>query len=212
MRNLYIVGIGGAAKEIVQLIEQINELKPSYHISGFVDIKVNSDKIKLLGKSYDLFAEENFLRNKGGESIVIAHGSASIRASIYSKYAELNFPSIVHPNVDLHESVRIGNGNIIKMGCLITTDTIIGDNNYINRGAQIGHDVSIGDNNVFNPGAIISGGVQIGDANNFGANATVLQYLSLGNDNTLGAGAVLTTNASNGQLLLGVPAKQQSSV
>ena len=207
MTDLFIIGTGGAAKEIIQLIEQINAVKPSFDIKGFIDLNIKSDNIIFFKKSFSLINESQFITSQQGAYVVIAHGMANMRSQIFNKYIEFNFPNLIHPLVDIHKSVRIGKGNIIKMGCLFTTDINIGNNNYINRGVQLGHDVFVGNNNVINPGAIISGGVELRDQNNIGANATILQYLKIGNNNSIGAGAVLTKNAADNEVLVGIPAK-----
>lgn len=210
MTELYIIGTGGAAKEIIQLIEQINAVNPTYEIKGFIDLARSSESITFFGRTYDFYEEASFIETRKNAAVVVAHGLAAFRAKIFAKFSDFEFPNLIHPLVDIHDSVTMGKGNIIKMGCLLTTDITIGDNNYINRGTQIGHDVNMGNSNVFNPGCIISGGVELGIQNNIGANATILQYIKIGNDNTLGAGAVLTTNATDHELLIGLPAKNKS--
>jgi sugar O-acyltransferase (sialic acid O-acetyltransferase NeuD family) len=207
MTELYIIGTGGAAKEIIQLVEQLNASKPQFRLEGIVDVKPENDEIKFFGEAYSLYEETFFLKEKQGAAVVIANGTAAVRKNIFNKYQGFQFPNIIHPNVDVHKTVRMGKGNIIKIACVLTVDIVLGDNNYINRGVQIGHDVVLGSHNVLNPGSILSGGVVCVDANNFGAHSTVLQYLTLGDNNTLGAGGVLTKNIEHDQLLLGVPAK-----
>ena len=210
MTDLFIIGTGGAAKEIIQLVEQINAVNRLFKINGFVDLASKAQTISFFDEEYPLFEESNFLENKKGVSVIVAHGLACFRAKIYKKFADFDFPNLIHPAVELHPSVKLGKGNIVKMGCLLTTDIGIGNNNYINRGVQVGHDVIVGNHNVLNPGSIISGGVKLADENNIGANATVLQYRKIGSENTLGAGAVLSNDVNNGKVLVGIPAKEKT--
>ena len=210
MTEIYIIGTGGAAKEIIQLVEQVNNAKPSFEIKGFVELEPTSDTITFFDQSYSLLKESDFIDAHKGVAVIIAHGTASMRAKIYAQFIGFNFPNLIHPLVEIHASVKMGQGNIIKMGCLITTDINLGDNNYINRGVQIGHDVNLGNHNVLNPAAVISGGVSMGNMNNFGGNATILQYKKVGNNNTIGAGAVLANDTDNDKLLVGIPAKEKA--
>lgn len=210
MTDLYIIGTGGAAKEIIQLVEQINAAKPSFVIKGFVDLESKSDTIDFFGKSYCFFEESKFLQSHKGAAVIIAHGLAAFRNEIFNKFTNFEFPNVVHPLVDIHSSVHIGKGNIIKMGCLLTTDITMGDNNYINRGTQVGHDVLLGNHNVLNPGCVLSGGINMGNSNNIGANGTILQFKKIGNKNTLGANAVLVSDVENNKLLVGIPAKEKN--
>ncbi len=209
MTEVYIIGTGGAAKEIVQLIEQINAADASFEIKGFVDVHCIEKSILFFNKNYSLYEESDFLATKKKVAVIIAHGEAKMREKIFVKYANYNFPNLVHPSIDIHHSVKLGVGNIIKMGCLITTDIMIGNNNYINRGVQIGHDVNIENHNVLNPAVVVSGGVTLGRKNNIGASATLLQYKKIGSSNIIGAGAVLTQNVLDNKLLVGIPAKEK---
>ena len=209
MKPIYIVGAGGAAKEIHLLIKEINLIKPVFDFKGFVD--VCSEKHITIGKyKYDIIEESTFLKNHENVCVIFGLGDASKLKKIAESYKEtkkFEFPNIIHPNVNLDESVNLGVGNIITTLCVFTVDTVVGSFNYFNRGNQIGHDCSIGSYNVINP--VISGGVIIEDENLIGTNSTILQYIKIGSKNTVGAGAVVTKNVENNRCMIGVPAKQK---
>lgn len=210
MKQLYIVGAGGAAKEIYLLIKQINKVNPLYNFKGFID--VSSNRFLHIGENrYDVINELDFLTNYNNDlSIVFGLGDVNKLKKIvelYKRNKNISFPNIIHPNVNLDASVFAGVGNIIASHCVLTVDIFIGDFNYINRGVHIGHDSRLNSYNVINPCSVISGGVNIGDENLVGTNATILQYLSIGSNNKIGAGAVVTKNIENNSCMIGVPAK-----
>ncbi|MBU2995980.1 acetyltransferase [Cellulophaga baltica] len=211
MKSLYIVGAGGAAKEIFLLIKEINQLNPIYKFKGFIDVSTQ-DFLKIGDAKYPIINEIEFL-NRNNNEIAIIFGLADINklkkiVRLYKQNDNFEFPNLIHPSVQLDNSINMGIGNVITTQCVFTVDTCIGSFNYINRGTHIGHDCKIGSYNVINPCAVISGGVEIGDKNLIGTRATILQYLKIGSKNTIGASALLTKNLENNFCMIGVPAKQ----
>lgn len=210
MKPLYIIGAGGAAKEIYLLVKACNKLHAAYDFKGFVDISEET-YLKIGITEHPIIKEFDFLsKSEGKISVVFGLGDANkIRkiVHLYKKHKHLEFPNLIHPNVILDESVELGEGNIITTQCIFTADISLGSFNYINRAVHVGHDCAIGSYNVINPCAVISGGINIGDENLIGTNATILQYLKIGSKNKIGAGAVVTKNVENGSCMIGVPAK-----
>ncbi len=211
MESIYIIGAGGAAKEIYLLIKHINAVKKTYDFKGFIDVNSKKDKISIGNDFFPIIEESGFLeKTDNSVSIVFGIGDASLLKRIapnYIKKTNLKFPNIIDPNIVIDESVSLGKGNVIAASCVLTVDILIGDFNYINRGVHIGHDSVIGSYNILNPCSVISGGVNLENENLIGTNATVLQYLSIGSKNKIGAGAVVTKIVKDNLCLVGVPAK-----
>jgi sugar O-acyltransferase (sialic acid O-acetyltransferase NeuD family) len=210
MKPIYIIGAGGGAKEIFLLIKEINQVVPVYDFKGFVDISIK-EFLQIGENRYDIINESEFLKNKSQE-VAIVFGLADTErlkkiVELYKENENFKFPNLVHPSVKLDNSVLIGEGNIISIGCVLTVDIKLESFNYINRGVHIGHDCMVGSYNVINPCAVISGGVVIANENLIGTHATVLQYLKIGSKNIIGAGAVLTKDVESNTSLVGVPAK-----
>ena len=212
MKPLYIVGAGGAAKEIWLLIKDINEIDKSYKFKGFVDI--GTQRFLKIGESqYDIINESDFL-NRNLEKAAVIFGLGDVDrikkvVELYRQKENLEFPNIIHPNVKLDKSISLGLGNIIASQCVFTIDTSLGSFNYINRGVHVGHDCKIGSYNVINPCAVISGGINIGNENLIGTNATILQYLKIGSKNKIGGGAVVINYVEDNCCMVGVPAKNK---
>jgi sugar O-acyltransferase (sialic acid O-acetyltransferase NeuD family) len=209
MKPVYIVGAGGAAKEIYHLIKEINISKSTYEFKGFVDFK--SGILSIGNEQFSIIEESVFLKDcKDIVDIVFALGDAMALKKISEKYQQnsnFEFPNIIHPLVKIDSSVKLGIGNVIAAASIFTVDITLQSFNYINRGVHVGHDCEIGSYNVINPCAVISGGVIIKDENLIGTTAAVLQYLTIGSKNKVGAGAVITKNVENNVCMTGVPAK-----
>ncbi|NNE33125.1 MAG: hypothetical protein HKN40_12235 [Winogradskyella sp.] len=215
MKPTYIVGANGAAKEIFLLLKAINKIELQYDFKGFIDLNPKKPTLPIGKENYTIFNEEDFLTShKENCNIVFGIAFPKHSKSIvekYKSYSNFKFPNLVHPNVNLDDSVSMGEGNIICEAAVLTTDIKIGDFNLINRGVHMGHDVLLMHNNVINPCAVISGGVTIKNTNLIGSNATILQYLNIDSGNTIGAGAVVTKSFENDKTLIGIPAKSISN-
>tara|TARA_B110000027_G_C16030048_1_gene260391 strand:+ start:152 stop:796 length:645 start_codon:yes stop_codon:yes gene_type:complete len=211
VKKVYIIGAGGAAKEIYLLIKEINQINRTFDFKGFVDIS-SKCFLQIGNTQFDIIKEHEFLENSDNEvAVVFGLADTSVLKKITKRYIQnknFEFPNLVHPSVKLDESVSMGIGNIISCQCVFTVDTTLNSFNYINRGAHIGHDCSIGSFNVVNPCAVISGGAKIKNENLIGTNATILQYLKIGTSNKIGAGAVVTKDVENDSCMIGVPAKK----
>ncbi|WP_439151970.1 acetyltransferase [Winogradskyella sp.] len=207
----YIVGSAGAAKEIFYLIKTINKVKSTFNFKGFIGLNPELKSLRLGSETFDIFDEAEFLMTQKGHcNIVFGIAFPEVLKSVIQKYKHHNhfhFPNIIHPQIELDESVTLGQGNSIAEASVFTVDISIGDFNLINRGVHLGHDVTIGSANVFNPCAVISGGVNIKNYNLIGSSATVLQYLSIASNSKIGAGSLVTKDILETMTVIGVPAK-----
>lgn len=213
MKDIYIIGTGGFAKEVYFLIDDINlsNESPVYNFKGFIDSDANLMEKAIGKKKFPVIDEDFFLKNIQFDSafLAVGIGTPHILEKVFNKFKDkYHFPNLIHPNFIGHlETIEIGKGNIITAGCIFTVNIKIGSFNIFNLNATVGHDTSIGSFNVMNPGVNISGGVTIGNKNLIGTNATILQYLTIGDNSILGAGAVLIKNLESNYIAVGIPAK-----
>jgi sugar O-acyltransferase (sialic acid O-acetyltransferase NeuD family) len=213
MKDIYILGSGGFAKEVYFLIHDINlsSESPVFNFKGFIDKGNEADEIKIGNKTLPIILEENFLNNDQYNSahLAIGIGTPHILEKLFDKFSQkYSFPNLIHPNFVGHmETIETGVGNIITAGCIFTLDIKIGSFNIFNLNTTVGHDTVIGSFNVMNPGVNVSGGITLGNKNLIGTNATILQYLTVGDNSILGAGAVLSKNLESNLVAVGIPAK-----
>ncbi len=212
MKNIYIIGAGGNGKEVLFLIEEINQFSKTFDFKGFIDEDSNKEVFSVGNNEYKVFQVSDFLlqhENRKDEIfIAIAIGTPNNLSRLIKEFKGFIFPNLIHPGFigDLN-GIKLGKGNIITSGCIFTTDIQIGNFNLFNRNVTVGHDCVIGDCNVINPVVNISGGVKIGNNNLIGAGATILQYLKIGSDSILGSASLLTKDLLSNKLAMGVPAR-----
>lgn len=210
MKKIYIIGAGGCAKDVCFLINDINKVTPIYKVMGFIDYNPEITRIKVEGEEYPIIHEDDHLNGEiePDTCYAVAVGNPIALEKIIKKFGDREFPNLIHPSVIKAVSVKIGRGNVVKAGCIFTTDAAIGSYNILNLHTTVGHDTIMGDGNVANPAVNISGGCNIGDYNLFGTNATILQYLNLGSRNIIGASTLINKPIEDKGMIIGVPGRK----
>jgi sugar O-acyltransferase (sialic acid O-acetyltransferase NeuD family) len=199
-----VVGASGQAREVAWYLRALGH--------DCVALVVASEAEASAGEPV---RSEDWLRQHIGEIDGFALGvgvpAARLRIAekIRAEHPRVPWPTLVHPSAVVDTSVvKIDEGALIAAGAVLTTDISLGAFSMVNFGATIGHDVRIGRGVVINPGANVSGGVTIGDGSLIGAGAVVLQYRKIGHAVVVGAGAVVTHDVSDGETVVGIPARK----
>ena len=194
-KKLVIIGAGGFGREVCWLVKRINQTKQFWQVEGFIDDTIERgeliNKIPVLGNLEDL----QQCSEKMG--VVCAVGSAAIRKKI------------IDPSVCFSEDIKMGEGNIICAGTILTTNITLGNFNILNLNCTIGHDVIIEDFVTVYPGVNISGKVVIGNESELGTGAKIIQGKKIINKVVVGAGAVITKDITEQGTYVGVPAKKR---
>jgi len=103
VHDIVILGAGGHAKEIAQLIEDINLNEKTWNLLGFID--KDSSKIGMKHGRHKIIGDENYFDNfRRDLYLTIAIGSPSKTKSL-SEHIVGRFPHILIPNL-IHPSVR----------------------------------------------------------------------------------------------------------
>jgi sugar O-acyltransferase (sialic acid O-acetyltransferase NeuD family) len=211
MDELVIFGIGGHAREVAQLVADINQAQPGrWQLLGFVaDPKLIPRNLKPLPAP--LLGDAHWLTRNPGLHVVIAVGSPSARRSIAQRLRhaqpDVRFATLVHPRSWLAERVSLGQGSVVFAGALINVDVTLGDHCSINLGATLSHDCLVGDYVSLGPGSHLAGGVRVGNDTDVGTGATLRPGVRLGAGAIIGAGAVVVHELPDGCTAFGVPAR-----
>ena len=211
MKKIAIFGAGGFGREVACLINKINEENTQsnqWQLIGFFDdglaVGSRNEYGEILGGVKELNEWEEEL------AVVIAIGSPKIVELIVSKITspKISFPNIIAPNVIFldNNNYKIGRGNIIGFGCLISCNVEIGNHNILNGFITVGHDTSMGNYNSLMPNVKVSGEITIGDKNYFGVGSTILQQIKIGNNTTIGANSLIIRKTKDGMTYVGNPA------
>jgi sugar O-acyltransferase (sialic acid O-acetyltransferase NeuD family) len=208
MKDLVIFGNGGFGREVQMLIEQINEVTPSWNILGYYDdddTKVIINGLPYLGSYSDLKKVKKDL------AVVFAIGNPEIKESLILgiNSNKIYYPTLIHPSV-IHgrlEYLKLGVGVVICAGCLLTTNIVIGDHVILNLACTVGHDTIIKDFCSFMPSVNISGDMIIERKVYIGTGAKLINGITIGENSTIGAGSVVVKDLPSNCVAVGSPAR-----
>lgn len=208
--ELLIVGTSGLAKECGQLARQIDPDCQRWSAISYVTHDEN-----LLGATLPFgcvsMLDHDLQNIEAKVDVVIGIGHPSLKQTICQKFTQnpfLSFPNLIHPAVQIDPSfVKMGYGNILTKGVVMTCDIQIGNFNLFNWNCTVGHDAKLGHYNVINPGSSISGRVQVGDSCLIGTGARIIEDIEIGSHICIGAGAVVIRPIEQAGVYVGVPAR-----
>lgn len=208
LKDIFIYGSGGFAREIALLIERINQKEPSWNILGFLDDDAaNHGKII---NGYTVVGGSNLLEENRLINVVLGIGSPGAKENIIAnlkQYNHVTFPNIIHPDVQIHPTTTLGQGNIICEGNILTCNIELKDFVTVNLTCTIGHDVLINSYSTVLPHSSISGEVTFEKGVDFGTNATIIQGKVVGENTIVGAGATVVKDLPANCTAVGSPAK-----
>lgn len=205
---MLVVGAKGFAKEILEIIHQLNQLE---NLVFYDD--VNAD---IGDKLYNRF---RVLRNMEEASVYFKNtdyrftlgiGNPLLRKKMYEQFVKAggNFVSVISPLAVIGSfDVYIDFGSNILAGAVVANGTSVGKGCIVYYNSVIPHDCKIGDFVEISPSVVLLGRCQVGSYSHIGANATILPDLKLGKNVIVGAGSVVTKDIPDNCMVLGVPAE-----
>jgi len=204
---LVIVGAGGFGREVLDVVEAINESGSIYDVLGFVDDNPQSEEL-LARRHIRLLGPVEALAEVDAE-YALGIGSGPVRARLDELATEWGRQAalLVHPSATFGSEYVLGAGTVVTAGVRITTNIVIGRHVHLNLNTTVGHDVRIDDYVTVNPGATISGNVVLEREVSIGTNAAIIQGVTVGRGTIVGAGAVVVRDLPSGVTAVGVPAR-----
>lgn len=196
MRNIIIIGTGGAVSEMMSLFPN--------GIKGFLEYPENYEKYYLRYGNLQQFpilgSIDDYIPAPTDE-FVIGMTHIDFRQKVVEKMKEkgAKFPNIIHES-SIVQSPIIGEGNIVGAWSLIGANVTLGDFNYLTPWCDIGHDCRVGSHNIFSA-TIVCGHCEIGDRNFFGIRTSLIPHIKIGDDSAVHAGVTVDENIGNQQLM-----------
>ncbi|HDR7338322.1 TPA: acetyltransferase [Bacillus cereus] len=210
MKDIVVIGSGGFSKQVIEIIEQLNLIKPEYKLLGIVDDNKSLVGTEVLG--YEVIGDTDYIKKLSKQQKiqgVIAIADGEIREHISRKLNNVQWINLIHPSAVVSNYTKLGEGNIICAGVVINPECKMGNHSHINIGSTLGHDVLMLDYVTVMPGSKVSGNVNLKSKSMVGTGATIIQGLTIEENVVLGAGTVVTKNTKPNYLYVGVPAKEK---
>jgi sugar O-acyltransferase (sialic acid O-acetyltransferase NeuD family) len=208
-RPLVILGTGGSAYDLLDIVDAINAIQPMWEPIGFLDDARPAGTrhlgLEVLGMLRDAarFAECSFVNVIGSDKnfrhlpeILASTGVALER-----------FATLVHPAASVSSRARLGRGVVVNPSVVLAGDVAIGNHVMLCPGCVVGHESKIGNGSILAPGSIVSGLVEVESFCYIGAGAIIRQKLRVGTGALIGMGAVVVHDVEPGATLIGNPAR-----
>lgn len=209
-RPLIIVGAGGNAHDVLDIIDAINAESHDLEILGFLDDRLEPGadhlgysvigNLEQAGRYRDVW----FVNAIGSDRSFMERGATIARTSVEFD----RFVTLIHPTASISPRATIGIGVGVGAGAIVGGDARIQDHVWLGAGVIVGHETVVEELTVVAPGAVISGMVRIGRCSYIGAGATVRQRIRVGSGALVGMGAVVVADVPAGVTVVGNPARR----
>jgi sugar O-acyltransferase (sialic acid O-acetyltransferase NeuD family) len=208
-QSLIILGTGGSAYDVLDIVEAINAVTPTWHVAGFLDDAAEPGKrhlgYEVLGTLRDAHrhADSLFINVIGSDR---NHRKRPEILATTGRPANC-FATLVHPKATVSSRARVGKGVYVAAGASIAGGVEVQDHASVSPGVIVGHDSVLGTYAMFAPGSVVSGFVQVGQSAYVGAGAVVRQRVRIGKNALVGMGAVVLRDVEEETTVVGNPAR-----
>lgn len=193
MTDIIIVGAGSAARDYLQFIKDINKIKPTFNVKGFiadtgVDIKsLTNGEYTILGTIKDWKPTKN-------EKYIIGVAEPVVKIKLVQtlKNKGASFITLIHPTATINEYATIGKGCVISPYSKIGANAIV--KNFVTVDGYIEHDNVIEDFVTLSTGTRLTGYVKVGFATFFGAMCSVRPHTTIGKNCFITIGTTVVTD------------------
>lgn len=209
MNEIAIIGGGGHAKVVMDIILKNQEIDNNVDIIGFFDDDRYKKEVCGLPRLGTVDNVEKEIEEHKNVEMIIGIGDNKTREKIVGRMNStgIKYFTAIHPRTIIGNRVNIGEGTVIVGGAVINIDTDIGEHCIINTSASVGHDIVVGDFVHISPGVRLTGEVKISNNVHVGTGAVVIPGVNIGENSIIGAGAVVTKDIPPNCIAVGVPAK-----
>jgi acetyltransferase EpsM len=213
--DIVFLGASTAFYEISEIIRQINNIKYTYNILTILD-----DNHELHGKKMNEIAVSGPLSDVSKYKdckFIFGIGSMKTRLIRHKIFDKLNLPierfvTIIHPNVVVDHTAKIGNGCIIHPGVCIGNDVIVENFVVIAVNSAVGPYSLIKDYAMITSLSVLLSGCTIGKSTFIGSLSCITEGVEIGSGSMVGAGTIVSRNIDHGVFVLGNPMRQISKI
>ena len=213
MIQLIIFGAGGHAREVAQIVVDINQAVPgTWQLLGFMAepgaASAHPRPLPAPFLGYSLQTIEDQPKAQYLIAVGNAHARRRIAAQLQAQNPSLRFATLIHPRSWLAHGVQLGSGSVVFAGAYINVGVRVGAHVSINLACTISHDCALGDFVTLGPGVHLPGGVVLGDAVDVGTGASFRPGICVAKDVVIGAGAAVVKDLPDScGVAVGVPAR-----
>jgi sugar O-acyltransferase (sialic acid O-acetyltransferase NeuD family) len=207
MQRILIVGAGGHAQVVADILMRAQDAGESIAPIGYVDDNPEWKGTYLLG--LPVLGRIEDVSEIDHDALVIGIGNNHIRQKLFALLQQQGYRFAVaqHPRTVIAPDVHVGPGTVICAGAIINPGTTIGANVILNTGATVDHHNQIGNHVHIAPGVHLGGDVVVGEGTLIGIGATVMPQRRIGVWSIIGAAALAHIDVPDSTVVTGVPGR-----
>ncbi len=156
----------------------------------------NEEYLKLIGKKCDAFIAIDNLKER------------RFLAEMLEEEKKVKPITILHKQVVLSESAKLGDGTLINAGSVVGTNAVIGDNCIIQNRVVVEAFAEIQDFVHLCSGVIVGQGAVVEEGAFIGTGAIIVPGIRVGKNSRIGAGSLVAANVKAGKTVFGNPAEE----
>jgi len=203
LRDLIILEAGVHYVEMVDIVERINRVEPTWNLLGFITHGAATDR------RTDPITGLPIL---GGESRVARFPKAWLVPS-FGFPSGVSVPqerlaSLIDPSVFVSRTATIGRGCVIYPHCFIGMKAVLGDRVFCLSNSTINHHDCLEDNVTVCSNVSLAGSVYVESHCYLGQACTVKEHVCIGENSLIGMGAVVTKDVPPNSVMVGSPARR----
>jgi sugar O-acyltransferase (sialic acid O-acetyltransferase NeuD family) len=209
MKRVVIIGAGGHAREVAEIIRHQAQYESGLSVVGFVvDSEYLSEQrdpaLSILG-DWSWFEEAK----RDDLAVICAIGDPVVRKRLVERAESLglSFFSAISPAAHIFPSAKIGSGAMVFPKAVISTNVLLADHTVVNAGSTVSHDTRIERFGTLSPGVHLAGNVLISEGGYVGIGSSVTPGVSIGAWSKIGAGAAVADDIPGHVTAVGVPAR-----
>ena len=204
VRDLVIVGAGGHGRELLDIVEAINAMRPTWRFLGFLDD--GAPDRGLLARRLAAHLGTSHLLAELDACYVVGTGDSEVRARIdaFATAEGREAAVLVHPQATVASDNVLSPGVIVAAGAHITTNVYLGRHTHLNVGAVVSHDCRLADFVTLSPRSVCNGNVSLREHVFLGTGAIVTPGRTVGARTWVGAGSVVLNDLPPDQVAVGV--------
>ena len=193
MKKLIIVGAGDLGKELASMIEEINRIKPSYLIMGYLDDDPGKIGTRYCG--YDVLGNTGKLDEYADRTDICAAVTLQNgwdRKRVVENLARFeSWDTIVHPKASVSATAKLGRGCLVYANAVISADTELKGFNICYFGSILCNDCEVEQYASLMTGVLVSDRARIGEAAYLASGARVFPSVTLGKRVRVSVGATV---------------------
>jgi len=210
MKRIYILGVNGNARDVLETIALVRTVDPNFpEPGGFLDDRlapgtlVQGVPVRGSIETASKIVDACFVNAIGSPE------SYALKPAIIKKAGVplSSFLSVIHPSAVISSSAQIGQGSVILSNTSIGSGVKIGNHVMVLQNCIVSHDSQIGDYSVLATGVCLSGDVHVEPGAYLGSHCCIRGGGNVGAGSLVGMGSVVVKDIPAGQVWCGNPAR-----